>query len=208
MSSYNNQLMYKPDYSYAEALTKFNPMKNLAEPFEKMEAKKASDAKAALEANVAKATIDNKVADTAGKKQDNIDKPLINQATIDNKKADTAGKDIDNAYKPLTAQAGIDEKEAKTFKLKEETKTIAPKAEAELARTKAETFKVKTQSGLLVPEHLLSKEYKAKQMQKWDREHENEGIKIGQAAYRNTVYDKYVDALGKKKKQDNETFGE
>ncbi len=208
MSSYNNQLMYRPDYSYAEALSKFNPFKNIAEPFEKMEAKKSADKKAALEASLAKATIENKSADTAGKLQDNIDKPRINQATIENKNADTAGKEIDNAYKPLTAQADIDKKSAEKAKTDKEAEFIAPKANAEIELKKAQAGKARTQSGLLVPEFLLSKEYKNKQIQKMGNEMENNDRRSEQIAYRNLRYGEYIENIGKKKKEDDNIFGD
>lgn len=180
--SYNNQLQYKPDYGYADALLKVNPFRQIAEPFEKMEAQKVAAAKAALDSKKTLTDIAKTEEDTKGVAIDNLSRDSKNQAEID--------------LKTSTALKNIAEKN----KTNEEIPTIAPKAFAEIALKNSQKEKGDVEASLAPKKYAIAFRNLLRQEKNTDNEIENRDLLTSQKALSNLSNVGYVDEKTKRLK--------
>ncbi len=178
--SYNNQLQYKPDYGYADALLKVNPFKQIAEPFEKMEAVKGARAKAALDAQKTLTDIAKTEADAKGVQIDNLTRDSKNNAEIDVKTATALNT---NAQKNKTL---------------EEIPTIVPKAFADIALKNAQKEKTDVEAGLLPKKYNIDFRNLLRQEKDSQNERENRDLGTSQRGLLNLSNIGYLDEKAKR----------
>lgn len=178
--SYNNQLQYKADYGYADALLKVNPFKQIAEPFEKMEAAKGARAKAALDGKKTMAEIAKIEADGRGVEIDNLTRDGLNWSKID---LNTANMLNTNAQKNKTL---------------EEIPTIGPRAFAEIALKNAQKEKTDVEAGLLPKKYDIDFKNLLRQEKDSENERENRDLSTSQKALFNLSNIGYTDEKTKR----------